>query len=59
MCYFKFIRDNSDKPWDWVWISCNPNITMEIIKNNPDKHWNWAFISGNLFAKDKDIFNDN
>ena len=25
-------------------ISCNPNITMEIISNNPDKQWDWDVI---------------
>ena len=41
------IRDNPDKPWDWSNISCNPNITMEIIKDNPDKPWDWLYISFN------------
>ena len=26
-----------DKPWDWREISCNPNITMEIIEKYPHK----------------------
>ena len=30
-----------DKPWDWRYISKNPNITMEIIEKYPDKPWNW------------------
>ena len=30
-----------------VWISRNPNITMEIIEKYPDKPWNWSAISCN------------
>ena len=28
-------------------ISCNPNITMEIIEKYPDKPWSWCHISDN------------
>ena len=35
------------KPWDWYWISCNPNITWNIIQANPTKPWNWYGISRN------------
>ena len=28
-----FIRENSDKAWNWENISQNKNITMDIIKN--------------------------
>ena len=45
--WFQFILDNLDKPWDWSYLSGNPNITWEIIQANPDKEWNWDFISGN------------
>ena len=30
-----------------MWISMNPNITIEMIQNNPDKPWNWSSISRN------------
>ena len=45
--YWSFIEDNMDKPWDWDWISRNPNLTMEMINANPDKPWNWYYISQN------------
>ena len=35
------------KPWDWVSISYNPGITMELICKNPNKPWNWYWISQN------------
>ena len=38
---------NPDKDWDWGAISCNPNITMEIIEKYPDKNWVWRAISFN------------
>ena len=30
-----------DKPWNWLKLSDNPNITWDIIKANKDKQWNW------------------
>jgi len=34
--WFQFILDNPDKPWDWMWLSYNPNVTWEIVQNNPE-----------------------
>ena len=45
--FWSFIQENSDKPWNWNYISENPNITWDIIKENPDKPWNWYYISKN------------
>ena len=39
-------------------ISCNPNITMDIIKDNPDKPWDWYYISYNPNIT-MDIIKDN
>ena len=41
------IINNPNKPWNWNFISYNPNITMEIISNNPDIPWDWNVISCN------------
>ena len=45
--YWDFIQENPDKPWNWMYISKNPNITWDIIKENPDKPWDWMYISMN------------
>ena len=45
--FLEFINANPDKPWDWRWISKNPNLTMETINANPDKPWDWQWISIN------------
>ena len=37
--------DNPDNPWNWSYISVNPNITWEIIRDNPNKEWDWHSIS--------------
>ena len=29
------------KPWDWYGLSCNPNITWDIVQANPEKPWYW------------------
>jgi len=44
---FEFVRANPDKPWDWSYLSQNPNITMEDVCANPDKPWNWYGVSMN------------
>ena len=41
------IEKYPDKPWDWIWISYNPNITMEFVEKYPDKPWNWYRLSQN------------
>ena len=33
--------------FDWNSLSCNPNITWEIIQNNPYMNWNWTNIFKN------------
>jgi hypothetical protein len=41
------IKANPDKPWNWIMISENPNLTIEMILSNPNKQWNWNEISRN------------
>ena len=41
------IEKYPEKPWNWEYISYNPNITIEIIENNPEKPWDWYGISQN------------
>ena len=36
-----------NKPWNWEWISYNPNITMEFIEKYPNKPWDWHWMSHN------------
>jgi hypothetical protein len=45
--WFRYILDHPEKPWDWYWISQNPNITWDIITTNPEKPWDWDTISQN------------
>ena len=44
---FGFIESQSHKPWNWQWISCNPNITIETIEAHLDKPWDWMEVSRN------------
>ena len=44
--YWNFLMEYEDM-LDWDSISCNPNITMEIIEKYPNKPWNWDYISYN------------
>jgi hypothetical protein len=27
------------KSWDWHYVSCNPNISMELIEAHPELPW--------------------
>jgi hypothetical protein len=39
---------NNNFPWDWNWVSINPNITMDIINNNLHLPWVWEYIACNI-----------
>ena len=39
--FYNLIEKYPDKPWEWIYISKNPNITWDVIENNPDKPWDW------------------
>ena len=45
--YFDFIKNNPEKPWNWGWLSKNPNITWDIVQANPKKPWDWGWLSEN------------
>jgi hypothetical protein len=32
--WFDYINNNPDKPWNYLHLSANPNVTWEIIKLN-------------------------
>ncbi len=44
---FKYIDQHPEKPWDWDWISRNPNLTMKFVEDHQDKPWDWVGISWN------------
>ena len=45
--FWKFVEDNLDKPWNWGYLSSNPNITVDIVLAHPDIPWNWVGLSRN------------
>jgi hypothetical protein len=45
----EMIEKHPEKPWNWDWISRNPNITIEFIENNIDRI-NFNRLSGNKFT---------
>ena len=47
---------NPDKPWNWNWLSLNPNITWEFVEANLDKPWNCNHLTENKFTKEKEEF---
>ena len=44
---WKLLQKYSGKPWNWSYISMNPNIPIELIEKYPDKPWDWEDISVN------------
>ena len=42
------INKHPDLPWDWLWTSRNPNLTMDFILEHLDELWDWVCISWNL-----------
>jgi hypothetical protein len=42
------IRNNPNKPWNWQYVSSNPNLTIEMIHSNPDKPWSLYFAGENV-----------
>ena len=45
----EFIEKHPEKPWDWWYISLNPNLTMELIEKYIDKI-NFGKLSKNKFT---------
>ena len=43
----KLLELYPNKPWNWYWLSSNPNITWDIVKQNPHKMWYWNGLSQN------------
>jgi len=36
-----------NKPWDYIWLSKNPNITFQDVLENPELPWNYDTLSKN------------
>ena len=47
-----------DKPWNFSYLSLNPNITWEIVRDNPDKPWSYYNLINNRNIT-WEIFRDN
>lgn len=42
------IKAFPSKPWDWGYLSQNPNITVKDIIENPELPWDWNSMSWNI-----------
>ena len=45
--WFDYIKQNSDKGWNFDYLSSNPNTTWNIVAANPDKAWYYSHLSMN------------
>jgi len=43
----KFFNIGFNIPWDFGWLSENPNITFDIMKENSDENWDWESLIKN------------
>lgn len=41
------IAINSDLPWEYKFVSQNPNVTIEFVLENLDEDWDWNELSRN------------
>jgi hypothetical protein len=60
---WKLLKEYSDKKWNFLYLSENPNITFDIIKNNLNIKWDYTWLSCNpnitwvkIFFYKKNIF---
>ncbi len=35
------------EPWNYIWLSINPNVTWEIVRDHPDRPWDYRGLSRN------------
>ena len=54
----QFIRDLPEFDNFMMYISSNPNITLEIVQKNPDKQWDWKQLSTNPNVTWKFVINN-
>ena len=52
----KDIYDNPNQPWEWEYISKNPNLTIDFINEHINASWDWSEIFNHKFIKDKKEF---
>lgn len=38
------IEANMDRPWNWYWVTRNPNLTWEFVEKYKDKPWDWKYM---------------
>lgn len=45
--FWHTVKNYPNIKWNYKFLSCNPNITLEIILKNLDKNWSWKYFSYN------------
>ena len=49
--WFDYIKNNKDKPWNYEYLSANPNVTWEMVKFRKNKKskrnnkWDYSELS--------------
>jgi len=43
----EMILAHPNLPWNWYWVSRNPNLTMDAVGAHPNKPWDWDEVSQN------------
>ena len=51
----KLLRQYPDKPWNWNFLSENPNITMKDVLAHPNESWTWNALSANPGITMRDV----
>lgn len=49
--WYDYILLHPEKPWNYVHLSRNPNITWEIVSSNSQIKWDYQLLSNNKMTK--------
>ena len=49
------IRNNIDLPWNYDWLSFNPNLEISFVKEHPTEKWNYTYMSQNINITMNDV----
>jgi hypothetical protein len=52
----EYITESKALPWNWKYLTNNPNITFNFITKHLDKPWDWKKLSYNRFTKERNEF---
>ena len=50
------MKAHPETPWEWRWLSYNPNLTWEFVQTHSELNCEWCSISYNLFLYNDTVY---